>query len=336
VTTGVPACPTGGTDMNADGNADDLILQVFEFSAPAARAIAGLAEENVTDPLVDGGDDAGVVFVGSGRCIEHFATPCVADTDCGSGEFCAGATCARDHRPCEQDSDCPAGISCEGERSTPASADTDHDGVPDHTDNCTEVVNADQADLDADGAGDACDRMTCGDGVRTHTELCEPSVGDTQQCGANPCTNCHCECGTPGIDPRARVIVVTKNNMGTLTASMKIQLANFTGNEPIRVPLSIRLSDTDSPSIAELSLDEIAPLGRTGKNWQYKPVPTPASGITLIKLTRVARTTDQYKLTIKAKKWFSAAAANQLYSSTALTVTAGTHCVRHTVNIKRD
>jgi MYXO-CTERM domain-containing protein len=34
--------------------------------------------------------------------------------------------------------------------------DDDGDGVPDETDNCPAVPNPDQADLDADGLGDAC------------------------------------------------------------------------------------------------------------------------------------------------------------------------------------
>lgn len=38
-----------------------------------------------------------------------------------------------------------------------ADTDTDADGVPDYRDVCPEVFDPDQADLDADGAGDACD-----------------------------------------------------------------------------------------------------------------------------------------------------------------------------------
>ena len=41
--------------------------------------------------------------------------------------------------------------------------DGDHDGVPDGTDNCPEVSNAGQADVDADRLGDACDLLPPGD-----------------------------------------------------------------------------------------------------------------------------------------------------------------------------
>jgi hypothetical protein len=40
--------------------------------------------------------------------------------------------------------------------------DNDGDGVPDQTDNCPDIANADQADADGDGIGDACDAPTTG------------------------------------------------------------------------------------------------------------------------------------------------------------------------------
>ncbi len=42
--------------------------------------------------------------------------------------------------------------------------DADVDGVVDRADNCADVSNPDQADLDGDGRGDACDNDTDGDG----------------------------------------------------------------------------------------------------------------------------------------------------------------------------
>jgi hypothetical protein len=48
--------------------------------------------------------------------------------------------------------------------------DGDGDGILDPEDNCPEVANSDQADTDADGAGDACDPCTDtdGDGYGSH------------------------------------------------------------------------------------------------------------------------------------------------------------------------
>jgi len=59
-------------------------------------------------------------------------------------------------------------------------ADTDGDGVDDLDDNCTDVANADQTDLDGDGAGDACDDDDDGDGVADGLDTC-PTVFDPEQ-----------------------------------------------------------------------------------------------------------------------------------------------------------
>ena len=45
----------------------------------------------------------------------------------------------------------------------PAPKDTDHDGLPDASDNCPLDVNADQKDADGDKVGDACDILPPGD-----------------------------------------------------------------------------------------------------------------------------------------------------------------------------
>ena len=58
--------------------------------------------------------------------------------------------------------------------------DTDGDGTPDASDNCPFDSNADQADLDDDGQGDACDPDIDGDGVDNAADNC-PLVPNPDQ-----------------------------------------------------------------------------------------------------------------------------------------------------------
>jgi DNA/RNA endonuclease G (NUC1) len=58
--------------------------------------------------------------------------------------------------------------------------DTDSDGVPDSVDNCPFTANADQADFDGDGQGDACDSDDDGDGVADGADLCPNTPPNTQ------------------------------------------------------------------------------------------------------------------------------------------------------------
>ena len=60
-------------------------------------------------------------------------------------------------------------------------ADRDGDGIPDGSDNCPDASNTSQADLDADGAGDACDADDDNDGVPDATDNCPTVVNATQQ-----------------------------------------------------------------------------------------------------------------------------------------------------------
>jgi hypothetical protein len=59
--------------------------------------------------------------------------------------------------------------------------DSDRDGVPDGSDNCPTVSNADQIDIDQDGAGDACDADDDNDGVEDGVDNCpmDPNANQT-------------------------------------------------------------------------------------------------------------------------------------------------------------
>jgi hypothetical protein len=58
--------------------------------------------------------------------------------------------------------------------------DGDSDGVPNTVDNCPNVANADQANLDGDAAGDACDPDDDGDGIADTADNC-PMLANANQ-----------------------------------------------------------------------------------------------------------------------------------------------------------
>jgi hypothetical protein len=65
-----------------------------------------------------------------------------------------------------------------------ANVDTDTDGVLDDNDNCVDDANADQADTDGDGTGDACEPDTDGDGVIDDNDNC-PNTSNADQADAD-------------------------------------------------------------------------------------------------------------------------------------------------------
>ena len=60
------------------------------------------------------------------------------------------------------------------------SVDTDGDGIDDSVDNCPNVPNPDQSDINHNGIGDACDPDMDGDGVLNAKDNC-PKVYNPDQ-----------------------------------------------------------------------------------------------------------------------------------------------------------
>lgn len=99
----------------------------------------------------------------------------------------------------------------------PVAGDADGDGVPNVTDDCVLVANADQLDMDKDGAGDACDPCLLdpendidGDGLCGDVDPCPTDVRndanhngicDTMECATahGPACPSICNCGMGGF-----------------------------------------------------------------------------------------------------------------------------------------
>ncbi|MFT4703726.1 MAG: cysteine-rich repeat protein [Bradymonadia bacterium] len=88
---------------------------------------------------------------------------CRAISFCGDGVVGEGEACD-DHNIVDGD-----GCSADCEEEPPA-LDRDRDGVADAVDNCPDVSNGEQADLDRDGDGDPCDEDRDGDGLENTLE----------------------------------------------------------------------------------------------------------------------------------------------------------------------
>lgn len=135
-------------------------------------------------------------------------------------------------------------------RTSSADGDLDGDGVPDAEDNCADVANADQADGDGNGTGDACEDLD-GDGVVDVTDNClevpNPDQADSDRDG----TGDACE----DID-------------GDLILDV---------NDNCPVTANVDQADTDGDGLGDACeelIEQYAPLVRVHDNEDYFPVST--------------------------------------------------------------
>jgi hypothetical protein len=168
-----------GLDLSGDAN--DLVLQVYDYCNDTVTVIGPVNPGTGHDPI-DDDDDSHVILVPAGRC--DLGVLCDPDNDmCEDGAFCQDDTCdattgkcqvhydlacstdadcqrctLRQPPTCRTDADCPSGT-CESQLivGVTGTVDDDGDGVPEDQDNCPGVSSSDQTDSDGDGVGDACD-----------------------------------------------------------------------------------------------------------------------------------------------------------------------------------
>ncbi|MCB0994176.1 MAG: pentapeptide repeat-containing protein, partial [Acidimicrobiales bacterium] len=109
-------------------------------------------------------------------------------------------------------------------------ADADDDGIPDDTDNCPTVPNADQTDTDADGDGDACDDDDDNDG---YTDTEEGTAGTSPTDRTDHPVSANCTNFTTAADLRYcdlnHVDLSGLNMTGANLAGANLFAANLTG-----------------------------------------------------------------------------------------------------------
>lgn len=317
----------GDTDLNGDGDAVDLVIQIFDLDSGRTRTVGTVVDGS--DPLGRGDTldtDTATVYTSSGLCLEPTGQLCFENADCpAAAPHCSFNSCARETGVCASQLDCSPGSSCEPVGIVPASPDSDGDGVPDHIDDCPYTGPADQTDTDGDGVGDVCDVSTCGNDVRESSEVCDGT--DASACPAS--CNGQCACCTAVTDPKAAVTVRTKKDAGVMNARMSIPLGRYAGE-----PVTIRLADGDSDPIVLTSVGALVARGKTGKMWGFTSKTDGVKRVSLVDDTK--KHPGMFKIAIATKKWFTAAQANGPAADTAVTVTIGAQCFSRGVTKKMD
>jgi hypothetical protein len=330
---GAASCPAGrcivppGACRRDLGTACSLASPVScpagQFCAPIPSAPAFGSCQRAEGPCASDADcDAGAVCEDTGQRVVRVANPLASELG-GDKVFLSSGVCHPGGALCIADPDCGGGR-CVGVPLTATADDADRDEVPDAFDDCPFAADVEQRDTDGDGAGDACDLATCGNAVVETGETCDGAADAAcpGACGGD----CRCPCVEAAGDPRARIVVKTVTFPTSLTARLRLPLDAYRGE-----PVSVRLEDDDSAPIAARFLGSLPPKERRGDLWEF------TSHEPGLERVRVKQLADGSLLArIRARGWFTSAAANRSAADTRLVVEIGPRCFAAPVTRKVD
>jgi hypothetical protein len=167
-------------------------------------------------------------------------------------------------------------------------------------------------DTDGDGVGDACDVETCGNGVvegtRTATAVAAPVPVLPD--------DCTCLCTNEVADPKAKVDSEDEE---------RVREAHRQDGDPARPyygrPVVVRLDDGDSAADRACGASDAAAVSARRDQVAFK---SKADGLQQVQLKSLeAKQPGMSQIVVKAKRWFSAAAANDpTPANTRLTITS--------------
>jgi len=168
-----------GEDLNGDGDAADLVLQLLNARQafanggvvgalhPLAAASAGVCANTGEACVTDANCFSGECFVPPGGCVRDLGQACNETQPCPGFQFCQGDTCHEVEGPCTSTAECLAGATCfQGDQNfqrlvQPLARDVEGGGLLTGSGRCIEDFPTPCAVSEDCAAGEFCDGGSC-------------------------------------------------------------------------------------------------------------------------------------------------------------------------------